>query len=796
MNLYHINWLFEELGKLEKEKVITQTASDKIKSYYEKKIEEQKQQEQRMLEEKKKKNIPVSMVLSIIAALLVAGGIISIIAYNWASISRVAKTAAAFVIMFTTPAVYAFMKFKLKKDISVRINEVITILWSILFGAGISFISQIYRLPSNPALFFLVWAVSTILILYCTESYFAFAFSILLTVIYCMVGQFVMRTDAVFAYLLIAAVVPFALSKKGFKYVSVAETVFLLGFVLEKSIPGLWILCYVSLFVLMFNFGIEKDEKVFKYSGGAGCVVLLALLSYDYFWKDIGLSFYRNTEGFNAAASVCDYIVTTLLVFAGCAASVKPVVKKLSSGEKSDIFVLQTASVLFLLLIYVWFVCCSINPHLSVFTKDLFFIFVFLLSYVFIASGKSSFFYISLLAVLFSGLYAGINYAVPFVIVEVFIIYINLSRNNVFESTGFRQKNADNIFIIPAVLSLVVHSISSFDVINENYSGYCLNVSVLLIAIALCAFELIPYMKRVYKTDKDRFITLVEFTVINAVSLFFITWKSLNMEFSFIPYPEQKAIMLAEKYFILAAAVYYFVMNLIKKRSEMPAVIFAFLTISISVNDRLFILIASAFACGLYLWFLESKNKYIEAPAVVIAKSFMVFFSVIAVFFCQEFSYNIGFTVHMNLISSLYLIFTVALFEVIPFVKAVFEKKKIDYPVVLMALLFILMLFSPDKMHGERLFKEILSYAFLTLVVLYCVLGMFKSYRKGSLSQFNLYIVLMSFVILIKFFLVSEGLVQTGVMFICFGIGMFIMNQIFLNRQKKEAEGGNGNENK
>ncbi|MBP5401715.1 MAG: DUF2157 domain-containing protein [Treponema sp.] len=790
MNPYHVDWLLKELSTLEKEKVITSAASGKIRNYYEIKLKEQREENQRMLEEmrKKRKNIPVSMVLSIIAALLVTGGIISIIAYNWTSISRLAKTAAAFVIMFTTPAVYAFMKFKLKKEISVRINEVMSILWSILFGAGISFISQIYRLPSNPALFFLVWAVSTILILYCTESYFAFGFSVLLTVIYCMVGQFVMRTDAVFAYLLIAAVVPYALSKKGLKYVSVAETVFLLGFVLEKSVPGLWILCYVSLFVLMFNFGIEKDEKVFKFAGGTGCIVLLSLLSCDYFWKNIGFSFYRTTEGFNAGVSVCDYIITILLVISGCFVSVKSIVTKFKAKNGlSDTLIIQTASVLFLLLTYTWFACCSVNPQMSVFTKDLFFVFAVLISYFFMTRSKNKLFYLSLFAVLLSGLYANMNYALPFAIVFVFLTYINLVKNKAFAGLKVSQTVYDNLFMIFPVLSLFTHSLNGFEVINRNYTGYCLNAAALVTAIIMCGLELVPLMKETYKQDKGRFISLVEFTVINAASLFLITWKSINMEFSFIAYPGFKTVALIEKYFILASAVYYFAMKLFKKREMICAVIIAFAMITFSLNS-FDILIASTAFCGLYLWFTEREKGLLKNAAIVTSKIFTILFSLIAVFFCKEFNWNLSYLKEIDFTPALFLFTALAFFEFVPLVKLLIEKKKFDYTFTAMSFLFLLLLICPDTDSGEYLFKEILSYAFLTVIVLYSVLGMFKSYRNNSLSKFNLYIVLMSFVILIKFFLVSDGLIETGVMFICFGIAIFVMNQIFLNRQKQAPE--------
>lgn len=121
-----------------------------------------------------KKPVKAPLILSVIAAVLISAGIISLIGYNWNAISRSVKTVCAFIITLI-PAFLLLPKFLGTQKFAVLAKrgpvEFLSVLWSLLFGASIQFLSQIYLLPIQNDLFILLWFLSTFAIYLAVKTY-------------------------------------------------------------------------------------------------------------------------------------------------------------------------------------------------------------------------------------------------------------------------------------------------------------------------------------------------------------------------------------------------------------------------------------------------------------------------------------------------------------------------------------------------------------------------------------------------------------------------------------------------
>ncbi len=327
MDSYHVFWLLDELKTLTQKQVISEEEANRIAAYYAS-VSSQAQapsatgvQKQSFVPDnvpnKKKKpsiyqdinqrnelktrhrpsftvkNIPV--LLSIIAAILIASGIISLIAYNWYAIPRMAKALSAFVLLLAVQAGGVLIHLDVKRFSKTRWKDGAAVLWALLFGGVVAYISQICRLPGNSSSFVLVWAISSILLTYAMQSVGVFILSLLLSAAYAVVSSTNGEGAALF-YLLFAALCPFA---RRFRYGPHAMLILaaaMMGFVLEKSIPGLWIVCSISFAVLSLEYGLSRGFKVIVSMASAGLCVLLLVLSNNSLWLEIGWQHVRDSR--------------------------------------------------------------------------------------------------------------------------------------------------------------------------------------------------------------------------------------------------------------------------------------------------------------------------------------------------------------------------------------------------------------------------------------------------------------------------------------------------------------------
>ena len=235
MNMTYINWLLGELKVLVQKGVITQDVSNKISCYYKQEYEQQvaetqiqntvekpqsssddsiyKQINSRSKTSSKKQSyirvehIPV--LLSIIAGVLISAGVISLIAYNWHVIPRTVKAAVAFVLLLAVQAFGCTVFFRKSLSEKAHLRELASLVWALLFGGLVAFISQICRLPGNTSGFVFIWAVSSILLTYSFKSIATFFIALVQICSYAIVCRTSGGAIAGF-YLLFATLIPFA----------------------------------------------------------------------------------------------------------------------------------------------------------------------------------------------------------------------------------------------------------------------------------------------------------------------------------------------------------------------------------------------------------------------------------------------------------------------------------------------------------------------------------------------------------------------------------------------------------
>ncbi len=349
-----IKWFLEQIPLLKNEKIIDQQTSGRLTDYYQKKIT--------------KINILKLLIigLGILSGLLILGGIILlIIIYNWFVLTKEMKTIIAYFILVIPQVICGYLLFKSKSS-KIK-NEIFSLILSISFGISIAFIGQIYQLPSNIELFLIIWSLSTILIIYIFNSLSSVSLYIILIISLASNMQLNDKIGLLF-YPFYLLLIPFYYieNKKNnyfriilFDYFLLAGVVIGLGISMEKSVPGLWLVAYANLFVILYLYSItfKSDEdslllSPFKIAGVVGIGILAYIYTYHWPWEEIGWTYYRDEVKFHGLAAIFDYAVCIIFPLVSILFGYFAIKKK---KLKNYIFVL------FGILIIILFIIVSIS---------------------------------------------------------------------------------------------------------------------------------------------------------------------------------------------------------------------------------------------------------------------------------------------------------------------------------------------------------------------------------------------------------------------------------------------------
>ncbi|HPI03119.1 MAG TPA: DUF2157 domain-containing protein [Candidatus Goldiibacteriota bacterium] len=312
-NRRHVKWLYDELPKLEADKVVTGAVSEKIRNYYGSLVD-------------KNAVHPVLAIFYVMGSVLIGLGIILLIGYNWDNIPRLFKVITSLLpVTIGMGAGY----FTYKKGMGKSWKEGVAVFWFLSIGATIALISQTYNIHGEIADFFLIWLILGFPVIYVLKSPMAYFLYMAGAVTWASIVQI----DGGFAtafWLFIAAAMPFYI--KLFiedryspvvirtSFITAAAFTSAVGLTLEKCVPGLWMIIYSSLFcfIYMLSARLYDDnepaiKKPYNWFSAVGIAVLMLLLSYDWAWDSIGWNHYRHGGNFYEQAAVFDYLLTVVL---------------------------------------------------------------------------------------------------------------------------------------------------------------------------------------------------------------------------------------------------------------------------------------------------------------------------------------------------------------------------------------------------------------------------------------------------------------------------------------------------
>lgn len=287
--------LERQLSELLQAEVIDSQTAQKISAYYHTKTEAKPNR--------------LFTIFGVLGALLCGLGIILIIAHNWDDMPKTLKTVFAFLPLVIGQVACAFSLLK-KKGAAWMESSATFLILSV--GATISLVSQIYNIPGNLSDFLLVWVAITAPLMYVLRSNMAVLIHLVLITWYaCDLGYFFNSHTPWWYLLLFVWVIPFYIHLQ--KERASSNIAGLLNWFLPLSLVmtlgtftsghSLSFIMYLALFGLLYNLGqfpFFKNQKLrrngYTIIGSLGTVILLTMLTFEWFWKEAIRDSFGETE--------------------------------------------------------------------------------------------------------------------------------------------------------------------------------------------------------------------------------------------------------------------------------------------------------------------------------------------------------------------------------------------------------------------------------------------------------------------------------------------------------------------
>ncbi len=285
-------WLMKELPVLEKDGVLSRETASNIETYY---------------SEKTAGGMHWAIIaFAILGSLLIGSGIILLFAHNWDELGRPMRAVLSF-----CPLVIAsiFSVLALVKNGGTALRESAGISHSLAVGSSIALIGQTYHLSSSLPPFLLTWALLILPLVFLLRSSGSFLIYLGLICGWSGVAQETYGQAAGFWLLLLPAIgrvvmmvradrnTPDALVSWFGLLLTLAIST---GIVLERTVPGLWIVAYSALLsgAGLLGLHLYGDRQGWSNPPKAFGVIGIALLAYLFtwsdMWRDIGWSYVKS----------------------------------------------------------------------------------------------------------------------------------------------------------------------------------------------------------------------------------------------------------------------------------------------------------------------------------------------------------------------------------------------------------------------------------------------------------------------------------------------------------------------
>src|SRR5215203_1095027 len=309
--------ILKDIPELISAGIISQETADKISDYY----------------SNKTRNSPnrLFIVFGIFGAILVALGIILLVAHNWDDLSRPTKSFFAFLPLVVGQLLCGFVLSK--KTGSIAWSESTSAFLFFSVGACISLIAQIYNIPGDLTSFLLTWILLCLPLVYLMQSSITSLLYVTGITYYAVEISywFFLSNPSSGSYLywsLLLAVLPhyYLLYKKKpesnfmifHNWLVPLSVIICLGTV-AKNEGELMYIAYFSLFGLFYLIGSSKffqRQKLrnngYKILGSLGTIVLLLVLSFDGFWSGLRNKDFISNEVITSPEFVAAAVISLL----------------------------------------------------------------------------------------------------------------------------------------------------------------------------------------------------------------------------------------------------------------------------------------------------------------------------------------------------------------------------------------------------------------------------------------------------------------------------------------------------
>lgn len=279
-NSKYIKWLYEQLPGWVAQGIINQEQANQLRTRYGE------------IDDQPDYNLAF-IIIGILGALLVGGGIILIVAYNWEDFSKTTRTVLSFAPLIVAQIIFGFAYFKRRNSIAWA--EGASTFLMLMLAASIALVSQTYHIWGEPETFLWSWLVLSIPLIYLSNSS-------LVTIIYLIgIASWTMQvngSDSVWYWLLLAAAVPHLIlnmrTHSEFIRRNILGWALVLTFIfgwfgtIEASIPEFGLVGTALTFSMFYLLGdsIKIGGKIFitrpfRAFAVSGSFVLLLFLTYE-----------------------------------------------------------------------------------------------------------------------------------------------------------------------------------------------------------------------------------------------------------------------------------------------------------------------------------------------------------------------------------------------------------------------------------------------------------------------------------------------------------------------------------
>ena len=284
----HSEWLRKELEDWEREALVEPAQAERLRARY-------------PLESRGGRSAAL-IGFAVLGALLIGGGLILLLAYNWSDLGRPARTAVALAPLVLSQLLVAWGEFTNRQGAGWR--EGLGVFWTLSIGCAIAMVSQIYHLSGSYDQFILTWLLLAIPVVYVLRSTLT-AILVVLGAISWSAAHVGDWPRVLLFWPLAGSILPLLRqsSRAGvftsglalLRWVLAGALLSGLGMSVSRGLPGLWLVLYASAFSLFYladRVLLQGAPSLFhrpmRCLGVAGSVVLSLMLTYRWPWRQIG----------------------------------------------------------------------------------------------------------------------------------------------------------------------------------------------------------------------------------------------------------------------------------------------------------------------------------------------------------------------------------------------------------------------------------------------------------------------------------------------------------------------------